>query len=202
MIQHLPGTFRRDSSGTNVSDSTGSLNTAFQSAHSLGATIIDTASLSTGAYTRMPTCLSLSISAYIGWIPTGSIFGKFGRIIGGLIPTGSVPPTHGNGTTPWVFGQLPLPTDPTLTAPLWEPGTSELPPVLDSNTGFQPQYKDLISVSAAIIPSQPVPIEQQAAIGIWITPMLMGTPNPNGGLTAPSVSIYYATYTLVYDDGS
>ena len=189
--------------GNNLQDFTSS-GGGFSSAWTPGGTIIDPVSLM-GAATAQKSFISASIrgSLILAQSPPG--FGKFGRVIGGVLTGSGDPSLGGSGGVagaPWVNPILPLPGDASLVADLWNPANDPLPPVANGSfVGPLPASQTVLPINCVINPPVPVQLDEASmAIGMWATPSLIG--NNTAGTFNWHLYIFNAIWTVVYNDGS
>jgi hypothetical protein len=143
------------------------------------------------------TILSVSIYGLLGYFNTinGAVFGKFGKIYGGLVLDAGDFPTQ-------TFTTLPnLPTDPALTAPMWDSAVNEMPPPFGGTLPpSQATIAGFLPVSVSISPPVPLDMTPQYSplVGIWFNPSLLGSSVVGGfqGLDLENIS-----YSVNYDDG-
>lgn len=164
-----------------------------------GATQIDAVAL-TPTLTQDWTLLSVSVTAFL----TSEFFmnfGLLGRLIMALLPNSqptSKAQSGGFPALPWVAPMLPLPADMSLAATLWDGNNDSAPPQYSSPGAGLP-------VSGTVSAPVPIPIRagQTLGVGLWLTPMLMGSNDETSidyPLT-PQVLVVNATYNVNYDDG-
>jgi hypothetical protein len=168
---------------------------ALASVWSPGATLIDLVGL-TPSLTQKWSLLSVSVTAnLLLCVSLGvPVFGKLGKVIMGLL-LNSGSPTLGAAGSSYVTPMLALPRDGSLAVPIWDPAVDSLPPIVPSNL----TATATLPISGSIAPPQPVPISegQGLAVGIWLTPSLLGA--YASGLAFLQVSA--ASYNVNYDDG-
>lgn len=215
MIQRSPNTFRVDtnSNDINVQDILSVFpGQAFISVRGGGATIVDLLNLSPTPQQKW-TLQSIAIQAYMlieteqGATGTGPIYGKLGKIVGGLLlpPTDNVSPS-GNSSFPTDRPMRRLPADPSLIVDLWNPAVDPLPPIaaaLSSPVTSQSAPSRMLPISGIIQLPQPLPLEPgvEIGVGIWIEPSLVGFANSYNTEVDFLIEVRRATYAIAYDNG-
>lgn len=187
-----------------------------------GATASVSAALEGPATSQKWSLLSVTVNGYLGLVagsnigsaPALSPYGRLGKIITALDPSNPAPFggfISGSSGQPWSVNMSPLPADGTLSVPLFDPASDELPPWapmyfkpgLQIITGYPsiPIPTQLLPVSATITPPNPIQLLSvlQPGIGIWMEPSLLGDSSRVGGYMG--LTLFYATYTVDYDDG-
>lgn len=200
-LKQAPGSFR-SVQGTNLLDTTSVTVLDYQSLLTPGATLIDYVGITPTLVQRFK-LLSVGVTAYLGYYAQPAFpnppYGKLGKVIMGLALLGGVQ-TGGVGGLPWVTGMLPLPSDPSLTATVWDPASDAMPPMsptLPSNPAAS-----MLAVAGSVSPPAPVALTegQGLAVGLWLAPSLLGWITP---LVADTQGLFVcnATYAINYDDG-
>lgn len=205
-LRRLPNAFRTGPSTANVGPGVNildfpSLSAQYESAHTLGATLVDYVS-PTPAEQNLPlwSLLGVSFKASLYWISSGTFFGRLGGIFGGLLlPQDSFSST-GTGIYPYSVGVMSLP-DPTFRTNLWTPDTDDAPPTYLFSAGVPttntPQ-SGYLQISGSLLLPQPVKITtgENIAIGLWMLPSLIGSSGPSN--FSFGMVIAYASYVLTY----
>lgn len=221
-VQPASGAFRSavDADGPNninLLDGVGFSNTAYASAYTPGATLIDAVELNP-TLMQSWAILSVGFQAYLGLVADyvqggGNIplFGRLGRLIGGMALNGTptfasigYPPTGPVFPVPYQSSILPLPADPSLYATLWDPGSNPLPPQAPNifdNPQLAPGSMLSVSGSVSLPVPRPVLTNQQVAVGLWLTPSLLGSPvNPSPRTSYAGLVVAFASYTVTYSN--
>jgi hypothetical protein len=144
------------------------------------------------------TILGVSVGGRLAVQQNGpTLYGKFGKIVIGMpmTPDSSSSPT-GFGYLPYTTPALPLPSDLSLISTLWDPEVDSLPPSF-ANSSLDPT--NLLPVYASIDLSIPLLVTTgiSPVVGIWMLPSLLSS---GGSQPSIQLSMYYATYSVVYDD--
>jgi len=180
---------------------------AYQSAWTAGNTTIGYPPVSSQINQKW-TLQAIGIGGLLARINTqGAIFGKLGKIVGGLL----LPTTPINTLAYALDTLLPLP-NPALTFDVWNPAIDALPPEYDVQSGSllvpptPPAVNQALAIDGQL--QLPTPLEldpgQSPAIGLWMLPSLVGSSFLVGGVPGWNykMAIYNATYSLTYDDGA
>jgi hypothetical protein len=134
--------------------------------------------------------IATAVSAQLLWNQqgAGASFGRFGKVIAGLVPTGQV--TTGAAGAPSTAKMLPLPEDTSYLQTLWDGSSDPSPPVATSlvtTTAPFPLQESLQLPQPIVISSS-----TSLAFGLWVTPSL--TQNA-------TLVVYRAVFTVYFDDG-
>lgn len=217
MIRYTKQAFRTNTtlgSSANITDFAVTPGPNNQSVWSLGATLLDVVTLTGGSPTKLCRVQSLSMQCYLtltdnsGAAPARSAyFGKLGKLLGGMFVADAAISTSG-GPTPWAHTMLSLPADPTLVTEIWNPANDPLPPLRNVNdggftAGLTPNPNQTLPVSGIVSPPIPVdvPIGQEVAVGLWMTPSLIGCTGTSAGGNL-ELTAFSSTFTIAYDDGT
>lgn len=196
-VRTLPGTFRTlTTSGVaiNLRDVVSWGASTFQSIRSGGSTLIDTLPL-TPTQQQKWTLIAVSIQAGVVFQSADSSFGKLGKLVAGLVPSGADTPGNFSGLSAPL---LPLPDDSSLIATLWDPAADPMPPVQPLNANPPAQ----LNVQTQISPPVPRPLVSgdNMGIGLWLLRSIIGGNNSSAGVTG--LAVVGAKYTVIYDDGT
>jgi hypothetical protein len=153
---------------------------------------------------------SIGFTAYMALNNTTPIYGKLGKIVGGLMlptlsPSPSTPGRQLGAGQPYTTGagmMEPLP-DPAITTTMWDPGTDPLPPnrFAAPTLGFVPAT--LLPIQANLQLPSPIDLYDgyPLTVGLWIFPSLVATRLSIGANTYYEMDLFNASYTLTYEDG-
>lgn len=167
-----------------------------------GATIIDSLTLQPQPRDKW-TILGYSVRALLFINPQSMgptnirQFGKFGKIKTAIVSGTDYNGTTGFATFPIVVPVLPLPSDETVEADIWDPAIDPLPPQqLIGNPG--------LPITASLVLATPIPLpegSQDLGIGMWMLPSLLNAGNVLTTVNFPALVVQQAVYSVVYDDG-
>lgn len=180
----------------NFSDTIRFTNVSSQSVRSPGATQLDVLQLLPTQGERWA-IQSVSVQAQLAYLTADQTFGKFGKLIMGLVPSGaeSIQSSFTLANPP-VF--LPLPKDSSMTAVMWDPAVDQMPPVGDFSNIPQPTNLLPVFGQVAVPIIRPLESGDNMGIGMWLTPSLIGSRLASIG--SAGLQVYNAQYTVVYDD--
>lgn len=157
-----------------------------------GGTMLLTPPLGGGRSIDRPlTLLSLGASGWFGFQSnSGSLFGKLGRVLAGII----LPTDPLNGLTTYIQPMV-QPSNPTLTFPIWDPSVDDLPPNGIGDTHTQGAY-----FSGSLQLPQPVTLNpgESVTVGMWQFPSLVGSNTAGAQFQSLIVG---PSCTITYDDG-
>lgn len=141
--------------------------------------------------------IAVSFHSFLALHATNPLYGKFGQLFGAAIidPVGAISPAAAAS-----FGPMPS-SDRSLAETIWDPATNPLPPLFTGASGSPVEFTGLLHCDAIVTPPQirEVLPGGQIAIGLWLTPSLLGSPNAN---TIGGLYVFDAKYSLVIDDGT
>jgi hypothetical protein len=132
------------------------------------------------------TLLGITVTADIAFSNAQPVYGKFGKVLAGLVLGQAQGPQQ-------AALQMPLPSNQGGLGALWDPAVDPLPPSNPSTGGILPA----LPVTMQITLPQPIPIYQGELIcaGLFMLPSLLGSANLAGLIVCD------AGYTVTYDDG-
>lgn len=202
MIQQSRGLFRADSTGANLKD-LASIGSAYGTIRTPGSTLMDTVNLSPKQNQKW-SLQSIGITLYLMTATAFPAYGLPGKIIGGLVPVDQGQQTAGAAAgVPYTAKLLPLPSDPSLTVPLWDPEVDQALPQYPASFTFASSaalLNNFLAVSGILQLPQSLPLQpgESITIGLWMLPSTIGS-SVVGGTYLPQAGL--GTYALTYDNG-
>lgn len=203
MLVTITGNFPVDTSSSNKFNILDGVNSGgnFGCAWSTGETVIIPFPVEP-ALNQQWEIYSITITGGLVFYTTQQAFGKFGRIIAGLI-TNRDAQTTVSSLGPSI-PQVPLlapPLDQTLLATLWDPEVNPMPPIQDDGTVAITVQNSLL-IGGTITPPNPLEIiaGEPLFLGIWMLPSLLGWQSGSASANM-ELEVFNLQYSISYDNG-